>query len=158
MNKISEVIKIKSGMASFVNLCEEFFDEDKSKDRIQSYKPIKSHREVFWEISKSMDPINDRCFFLSGSYGTGKSHLCLMLSYYFFQQASAPELQEFFKTYEFEDPAQAKVLMNKRLNGRYLVVLPDYSQKGDFESIVLKALDKTLKQEDFDKELDFSKA
>ena len=154
MSKINEIITIKSGMASYVDLRKELFDPDASTRRITSYKPIKSHRDVFERVSKALDPKDRRCYLLTGSYGTGKSHLCLMLANYFMHQSDVPELKEFFASYREEDESRAKVLSHKRAKGRYLVAVPEFASRGDFEELVLRSIDEALKWEEFEEDLD----
>lgn len=154
MSKISEVISIKTGMASYVDLKMELFDTEACSKRISSYRPIKAHRDVFELISKALDPKDRRCYFLSGSYGTGKSHICLMVGAYFMYQSSVPELKEFFSSYSIEDDSRAKVLANKRAEGRYLVTVPEFGSSGNFEELVLRSIDKALEREGFDEYLD----
>jgi energy-coupling factor transporter ATP-binding protein EcfA2 len=154
MNKIDEIITIKSGMASYVDLHLELFDPDACRKRMSNYKPIKSHRDVFEMVSKSLEPRDRRCYLLTGSYGTGKSHLCLMLANYFMHQSGVPELKEFFSSYGEEDESRAKVLSQKRASGRYLVALPKYGSRGDFEELVLRSIDEALKREEFEEDLD----
>lgn len=154
MNKISEIITIKSGMASYVDLRIELFDLDACSKRMASYKPIKSHRNVFERVSKVLNPKDRRCYLLTGTYGTGKSHLCLMLANYFMHQSDVPELREFFKSYSEEDESRAKVLSLKRSKGRYLVAIPDFASKRDFEELVLRSIDEALKREEFEGDLD----
>lgn len=154
MNKISEIITIKSGMASYVDLRIELFDLDACSKRMASYKPIKSHRDVFERVSKVLNPKDRRCYLLTGTYGTGKSHLCLMLANYFMHQSDVPELREFFKSYSEEDENRAKVLSLKRSKGRYLVAIPELAGKGDFEELVLRSIDEALKREEFEGDLD----
>lgn len=154
MSKINEIITIKSGMASYVELRSELFDIDKCSARMTSYKPIKSHRDVFERVSKALDPRDRRCYLLTGSYGTGKSHLCLMLANYFMHQSDVPELKEFFASYSEEDESRVKVLSQKRAKGRYLVAVPEFASRGDFEELVLRSIDKALKREEFEEDLD----
>lgn len=154
MSKISEIITIKSGMASYVDLRKELFDLDACSRRMVSYKPIKSHRDVFECVSKALDPKDRRCYLLTGSYGTGKSHLCLMLANYFMHQSDVPELKEFFASYSEEDESRAKVLSHKRSKGRYLVTIPEFASKTDFEELVLRSIDEALKREEFEGDLD----
>lgn len=154
MSKIREIIAIKSGMASYVDLRKELFDPDACSRRMASYKPIKSHRDIFERVSKALDPKDRRCYLLTGSYGTGKSHLCLMLANYFMHQSDVPELKEFFGSYSEEDESRAKVLSHKRAKGRYLVAIPEFASKGDFEELVLRAVDEALKREEFEGDLD----
>ena len=101
MSKIREVIKINSGYTSYVNLSSDFFyyDEEMNRGRMERYMPIKAHRLAFEKISNTINPKDRRCYFLSGSYGTGKSHLCLMLGNYFAKQSNSLEMETFFKNY-----------------------------------------------------------
>ncbi len=150
MNKIKEIIKIKSGMASYVLLREELFDLDACSKRMASYKPIKSHRDVFERIAKALDPKDRRCYLLTGNYGTGKSHLCLMVANYFMYQSDVHELKEFFNSYAEEDEIQAKKLSLKRSKGRYLIAVPEFGSHQGFEEVVLKAINEALKREEFE--------
>ena len=150
MNKIKEIITIKSGMASFVDLRNELFDLEACSKRMASYKPIKSHRDVFERIAKALDPKDRRCYLLTGSYGTGKSHLCLMLANYFMYQSDVRELKEFFNSYAEEDEIQAKKLSLKRSKGRYLIAVPEFGSHQGFEEVVLKSINEALKREEFE--------
>ena len=141
-------------MASYVDLGIELLDQDKCSKRMKDYKPIKSHRDVFEKVSKALDPNDRRCYLLTGSYGTGKSHLCLMLANYFMHQSDVPELKEFFASYNEEDESRAKVLSHKRATGRYLVAVPEEGSRGDFEELVLRSIDEALKREEFEEDLD----
>ncbi len=154
MSKIKEIITIKSGMASYVDLRKELFDPDACRQRMTSYKPIKSHRDVFERIAKALDPKDRRCYLLTGSYGTGKSHLCLMLANYFMHQSDVSELKEFFASYSEEDKSRAKVLSQKRAKGRYLVAVPHVKSRGNFEELVLRSIDEALEREEFECDLD----
>jgi len=154
MSKIGEIITIKSGMASYVDLHRELFDPDACSQRMTSYKPIKSHRDVFKRIAKALDPKDRRCYLLTGSYGTGKSHLCLMLANYFMYQSDVPEIKEFFASYSEEDKSQAKVLSQRRAKGRYLVAIPRIRSRENFEELVLESIDEALKREEFEGDLD----
>ena len=102
MSKIRDVITINSGYTSYVDLSQDFFyyNEEQNRGRIERYMPIKAHRLAFQQIANALNPKDRRCYFLSGSYGTGKSHLCLMLGNYFAVQSNSLEMETFFKNYE----------------------------------------------------------
>ena len=171
MTKIKEIIKIQSGYASYVNLREEYFDEGKRRDRMERYKPITAHRLAFEKIANSVLPQDRRFYFLSGSYGTGKSHLCLMLASYFAHQSTLPEMEVFFKNYE---SAQSNVLKKegqkledvtgerfsvsniklRRKEGRFLVAICNFGLGLDFEGEILNAVQEALELEDKNIELD----
>ena len=75
---IGELIDIKTGYTSFVNLEHDLYDSDENIGRMARYRPITSHRTAFEALSKSLQMKDGRCYLLTGAYGTGKSHLCLM--------------------------------------------------------------------------------
>lgn len=167
MTKLKEILQIDSGYASYVNLQTEYFDEDQRRDRMERYRPITSHRLAFEKIANSVNPQDRRFYFLSGSYGTGKSHLCLMLASYFAHQSDLPEMSKFFKNYEeaqnnikkkpgesLRDVTQeqylASNLKSRRSEGRYLVALCDFNRNLEFEGTILTAVDEALQIEDKD--------
>jgi len=162
MTKISDIIQINSGYASYVDLYEEYCDIVKNRGRMERYKPIAAHRQAFEKIANALNPKDRRFYFLSGSYGTGKSHLLLMLANYFANPSDVPEIETFFKNYE---TAQGEVLLKSgetlkerkaaslkeaRKSGRYLVALCRYSLNLDFEGALLRALEDALKGDEAD--------
>ena len=52
MAKIAEIITLYPGMSNTVNLAAEFVDAEKNRRRMEGYKPIKSHREIFLKDRK----------------------------------------------------------------------------------------------------------
>ncbi len=171
MTKIKEIVKINSGYSSYVILRREYFNEEERRVRMERYKPITSHRLAFERISNAVNPKDKRFYFLTGSYGTGKSHLCLMLSNYFANQSGLPEMTAFFSNYE-EAQKNVKKLPNqslrevtgeqmnvsslvaKRKDGRYLVALCDFSWNLDFEGAILRAIFEALDNENFTEHVD----
>ena len=164
MTKIKEIISISSGYASYVNLRQAYFDEQERRARMERYKPITAHRLAFEKISNAVNPKDKRFYFLSGSYGTGKSHLCLMLANFFAHQSELPEMATFFKNYEesqtsvktppgktFKDVTgeqlAASNLVSKRKEGRYLVAICDFGWNLDFEGSVLRSITEALEKE-----------
>lgn len=148
---IKELVDIKSSYSAQVDLRKEFIDRSLKKDRMSQYKPIKSHRRAFEIIAEGAYTKNSkRCFILSGSYGTGKSHLCLMAANYFESQSDTDEMQEFFRNYaeseEEEKEKKAELLKTIRKNRRYLVSICDYGTN-EFETYILRAIGEALNRE-----------
>ena len=84
MPKIDVLIRdISEAYASYVNLAEEFSDDEKNRGRMKGYRPIESHRDALGRLIRALYPNDHRVYALRGSYGTGKSHLFLMLANYF---------------------------------------------------------------------------
>ncbi len=159
MTKIREIIDISSGYTSYVDVYEEYYDLEENRDRMKHYMPIASHRQAFEKIANALNPKDRRFYFLSGSYGTGKSHLLLMLANYFANPTDVPELEAFFKNYE---SAQKEVMLKPgeelkerkafslkeaRKSGRYLVAICRFVLNLDFEGALLRALEEALENE-----------
>ena len=160
MTLIKDIIKIEGGYSAQVKLKEEFEDRSQNVERMSHYKPIQAHRKAFEVIAEGIyKKDSKRCFILSGSYGTGKSHLCLMAANYLENPSDMPEMKQFFKNYEEAEEAEAtkkaQQLQNIRKTGRYLVCICDYGLETSFETIVLRAIKEALIRENIDiEELD----
>ena len=118
------------------------------------YRPITSHRQAFQKLARSLNTKDKRCYLLTGSYGTGKSHLCLMFANDMQTRAGEQPMPKFFENYSAVDPDAAEDLKTRRLKGKYLVALCAWGGKGDFEDVVLRAVDTALRREGFGAELD----
>lgn len=160
MTKIREIVKINSGYTSYVDLYEDYYDLVKNRGRMERYKPIAAHRLVFEKVAQALNPKDRRFYFLSGSYGTGKSHLLLMLANYFASPSDVPELEKFFQNYEVAQnevllkpgemlkERKAASLKEARKSGRYLVALCRFSLNLDFEGALLRALEDALQKDE----------
>lgn len=156
MGKIKEIIDIRAGYSDTVDIQNDFKREKENKQRMSTYRPIKSHRQAF-EIIAEAPFIKDskRCFILSGSYGTGKSHLGLITANYFSIPSTTDEMNTFFKLYEEaenedkEINKKAQMLKNRRKDGKFLVCICDYIN-GTFDSLILRAIKEALIRENID--------
>jgi len=147
MTKIIDHIKFYGAMGSQVQLHTTFYDEVGNRERIMGYMPIRAHREAFQKLIEAQRPgiANDRkVFYLTGSFGTGKSHLCLMLANYFAHPLDTPELQGFLKNWSERDPDGAQRARNLRGEGRYLVAVADFDTNLPFQDMVLDAIEEAL--------------
>jgi hypothetical protein len=148
MTKIKEIVDINSGYASAVDVRTEFTDPEKNYARITQYVPIKSHRDAIERIMRAVLPKDKRFYFLTGNYGTGKSHLCLMIANLFSNKSNSSELEKFFANYAKVDEAKSKELKALRKEGRYLVAICDFGNKDDFEEVVLQAIAQACAREE----------
>ena len=162
MAKIAELVEIKTGYANYVNLVQEFNDPDDNRGRMTQYMPIQSHRVTFDQISRMLLPLDNRVYLLLGSYGTGKSHLCLMLANYLSRNTAEPEIQAFLANWEASqkrsqgqigvqasEEASAETIRNRRGDGRFLVALAEYGAGDDFDTLVLRAIERACRREGF---------
>ncbi|TET34868.1 MAG: hypothetical protein E3J72_12085 [Planctomycetota bacterium] len=141
MSKIKEVVKLKSGYANFVELKSAFEATQENADRMAMYRPTKAHRVAFERICRGLYQPNDKKFYLlSGSYGTGKSHLCLMTANVLSRSSGDPGIAGFHENYAKLDPEKAKLIKNIRKDGQYLVAICDYHSGRHFEDVVMKAV------------------
>ena len=121
-----------------------------------NYRPIKSHRKAFEIIAEgAYRKDSKRCFILSGSYGTGKSHLCLMAANYFESPSDTQEMKSFFENYTESEADEinkkAEQLKGWRKNGRYLVSVCDYGAN-KFETYILRGIKDALCRENIPEE------
>jgi len=62
------------------------------------YQPAKAHRAAFERVCRRLYQPNDKKFYLlSGSYGTGKSHFCLMTANVLSRSSGDPEIAGFYE-------------------------------------------------------------
>ena len=141
MSKISTIVKVRGGYANYVQLRNAFREDAENTERMAMYRPTKGHRAAMERISRGLFTPNDKKFYLlSGSYGTGKSHLCLMLANLLGKSSDDPSLKGFYDNYAKLDQERAKNLKNVRQGGQYLVALCEYGSGQKFEDAVLKAI------------------
>lgn len=141
MSKISEIVKVRGGYANFVQLRSALREEEENAGRMAMYRPTKAHRNALERICRGLYMPNDKKFYiLSGSYGTGKSHLCLMLANVLSKSSDDPGLQGFYDNYTKLDGQKAKDIKNVRKGGQFLVAVCEYGSGRKFEDEVLRAL------------------
>jgi len=147
MTKISEIINFHSAYGEQVRLHEYFYNEHQNVDHMTGYVPIRSHREVFLQLAKSQlhDKENkEKVFMLTGSFGTGKSHLCLMLANYFSMKPTDDAMKIFFENWIKRDKSGAENIRNWRGDGRYLVAPCEFGEAKPFEDMILSAIQEAL--------------
>jgi hypothetical protein len=157
MDKISSIIEIKSAYSTQVNLREEYDDYKVNLERMERYMPIRSHRAAFEKIARALlDRDSKRFFLLTGSYGTGKSHLSLMLANYLTHPSTAPEIETFFENFAQMTVQDGESLNDidkwkiKRKMGKFLVCICDYDSDNSFMEIILKSIKTALEREGID--------
>jgi len=151
MSRIADVVKLRTGYANFVELKSAFEDSQENTDRMAMYRPTKAHRAAFERICRGLYQPSDKKFYLlSGSYGTGKSHLCLMTANFLSRSSGDPAIAGFYQNYARLDPEKARLLKNIRQDGQYLVAICDYYSGRNFEDVVMKAVFKACEDRGLD--------
>jgi hypothetical protein len=152
--KIAEFIKTNPGYSAQVDLNLWFRNSAQNLSTMRRYKPISSHRKAFEQVAGALDNKDKRVYLITGNYGTGKSHLCLMLANFFAYSPDQPDVAQFLKNYADEDPPVANKLLARRQKRNYLVALCDYDSTDDFGEVVLRAILDPLKEADLADVLD----
>lgn len=150
MTKIFDLVNFHTAYGDQVRLLDYYYNDDENREHIKGYVPIRSHREAFISLAQSQLPSKEnkeKVFMLTGSYGTGKSHLCLMLANYFSSKPTDLEMLAFFDNWAKRDPAGSEKIRNMRGDGRYLVALCDFGEAKLFDEMLVSALERALMSE-----------
>lgn len=170
MTLIKKIIQISGGYTDVVDLTNQYFDPEMNSQLMEQYRPIKAHRDAFAELAKSLDQQNKRFYFLSGSYGTGKSHLCLMAANYFANPSNTLEMNTFFNNYEQAQKSlklkpsetlgetSAKDLRSRRKDGSFLVAICRHGLSLEFEGTILRAVEAALQESKLELDTHFREA
>jgi hypothetical protein len=150
MTKIFDLVNFHTAYGDQVRLLDYYYNDNDNREHMRGYVPIRSHREAFIALAQSQLPNKEnkeKVFMLTGSYGTGKSHLCLMLANYFSSKPTDPEMVSFFENWAKRDPDGSENIRNMRGNGRYLVAPCDFGEAKLFDEMLISALEKALNNE-----------
>lgn len=150
MTKIFDLVNFHTAYGDQVRLLDYYYNDNDNRDHMRGYVPIRSHREAFIALAQSQLPSKEnkeKVFMLTGSYGTGKSHLCLMLANYFSSKQTDLEMVAFFNNWAKRDPAGSEKIRNMRGDGRYLVAPCDFGEAKSFDEMLVNALEKALTNE-----------
>lgn len=143
---IAELIKSNAGYSAQVDLNQWFPNSAVNLATMGRYKPTVSHRKAFERVAGATDNKDKRAYLITGNYGTGKSHLCLMLANYFAYSSDQPDVARFLDNYAEEDLDTANALRERRSKGRYLIALCDYDSTDSFAEVVLRAVLSVLRE------------
>ena len=149
MTKIVDIVEFHAGYGNQVRLVAYFYNEEENANiqYMRGYVPIRSHRDAFLQLAQSQLPSKEnkeKVFMLTGSFGTGKSHLCLMLANYFSLKPTSPEMKDFFDNWSKRDKIGSEKVRSWRGDGRYLVAPCDFLESRQFDDIILSAIETAL--------------
>lgn len=144
--KMKDLVQIQGGFKPSVQLPGDFFNDDLNRHFVSTYIPTQETLDIFMSIRDSLQPGSEqRAHLFSGTYGTGKSDLMLMIANYVTRDPDDPLLQPFFERLRRLNDAKAEAIAQARL-GRppLLLVLLQADTAITFSSFVLDGLAKTL--------------
>ncbi len=142
---LNEFIKISPGFKAAVNL-----KNDRNKlNKVKGFIPTEVAREIILDLGKKLHPSSDlRSRMVMGTYGTGKSHLALVLLNFFAQSFETPELQIIVDKL---DPDTQLLLRKYRsqIPKKFLIVNL-YGDEGDIADALMMGLRLALEKEGLD--------
>jgi len=142
--KLSEAVWISPGFNTAVTL-ETDLDNEK---KVRAYIPTRAACEVLLDLEKQLHPMVEgpRSRVITGTYGTGKSHLSLMLARLYRDGAEDADLGPMLDKMDGKWPGQAKKLRagRSKKSGYFLVLLE--GDEGHFEDALLSRLTRALRK------------
>lgn len=156
--QISNIVDLQPFIASEVQLRRNLWrsDPETNARRIENYFPTQTSRTALRDMLKGTSASTRRSVhLLTGSYGTGKSYLLLVLANLLGRNLDSENLQTLIDRIEkgegiYKDGLLDEINKAKALEGfRYFVVVPDYSEN-NFDRAMLEALRHALEREGID--------
>jgi len=141
--KLKDIVTLSTGFKTAVNLQNDLDNLEKAG----GYLPTEVGHRVIFDVSDNLHPrAARRARLVMGTYGTGKSHLALVLINFYRQRHKDPSLSPLWERLSAQWPGQSKKLGEElnRLPGAYLPVLLE-GDEGDFNDALLRALKKALR-------------
>jgi len=141
---LNDLVKVSGGFQAAVNLKANINDDVK----VGGYIPTHIASEILNDLAENFHTTSARrSRLISGTYGTGKSHLALIIARIFRDGVDHPALTPVLQKLD-KWPKVADKLKKERgfRQGQYLLVnlLGD---EGDFKDVLLRELDKALERE-----------
>lgn len=139
---LSNFIHISPGFKAAVNLQN---DRD-NLEKVGGFIPTEVAREIILDLAKKLHPTSDlRSRIIMGTYGTGKSHLALVLLNFFVRSLETKQLQ---KVIEKLDPDTRDVLIQLRqLVSEKFLIVNLYGDAGNISDGLMMGLRQALEAE-----------
>jgi len=141
-----DLVQVEGNFKPSVQLPNDFLNEDYNRHFVESYIPTQETLDIFLQIRDSLQPHSEqRARLFSGTYGTGKSDLMLMIANYVTRSSQDPLLAPFFKRLRHLNDAKAEAIYQARMDKPpFLLVLLQADTAVTFSSFVLDGLAKSL--------------
>ena len=155
MPKLSNLVSVSEAEAfsTEINLKQDFYNQKVNISKLRGYVPNQSSRDALNGIIKGLHPTSPkRVHLITGSYGTGKSHLGLVLANFLSLEIDDRNLQPLLEKINEKSPELKSHLVNeKKATKPYLVVIPEphWDPQG-FNHSLLAALIGTLRRHKID--------
>lgn len=150
---IDQLISISGAFFAEVNIKQDFHDETINVRKLKGYIPNQGSRTALGEIVRGLHPNSPkRVHLITGWYGTGKSHLGLVLANLLTLPIEHENLQPLLMKIKGKDPALFEnICLNRRTVGCYLIVVPEpeWDPQG-FNHALLLALKEAMQEAKID--------
>ncbi len=149
---LSDLVIVDAGFKPAVHLPDDFDTDEQNAQLIRTYIPTSQSISFLAEVARSLNPVsNERARMLSGTFGTGKSDLLLMLCNYFLRPVDDPIMQPFYEKLRRINEAQYTTIYQQRANKKpFLVVLLQANAVTPFPGFILHGLEQALKRAELD--------
>jgi hypothetical protein len=146
--KLSDFVSIDSGFKPAVQLPYHFEDEEQNAQLIKAFIPTTDTIKFFTEIAQSLViTSNERARMLTGTFGTGKSDLLLMLCNYLSRSTDDAVMKPFYDKLLRIDKTRSQIIIEQRKKIKpFLVVLLQANMQERFPGFVLYGLQEALKK------------
>lgn len=140
--QMKELVEVQGGFKPSVELPDHFYNEEVNRHFAEGYLVTPDTLEVFWDVRNSLQPkARTRARLFTGTFGTGKSDLMLMIANYITRSADDPILQPFFQRLRRLDQAKGDLIYQARAaRPPYLLVLLQGADATTFRSFVMNGL------------------
>lgn len=142
--KLDSLIELLPGFKTAVNL----FDDLERFDKCAGYLPTEVASEILLDLGENLHVLaGRRSRLITGTYGTGKSHLALVLANIYRLGVDSEAVTRVISRLRSKWPGKAEKLCTERraLEGDFLIVLLN-GDEGSFGDSLLLALDRALAQ------------
>src|SRR5258706_10544243 len=145
---LSDLVIVDAGFKPAVHLPDDFDTDEQNAQLIRTYIPTSQSIHFLAEVARSLNSVsNERARMLSGTFGTGKSDLLLMLCNYFLRPVNDPIMQPFYEKLKRINEAQYTIIYQQRANKKpFLVVLLQANAVTPFPGFILHGLEQALKR------------
>lgn len=143
--KLRDFIHISPGFKAAVNLKN---DRD-NLQKVAGFIPTEVAREIILDLAQKLHPTSDlRSRIIMGTYGTGKSHLALVLLNFFVHSLETPELQTVIDKLD-PDTREVLIKFRRQVPEKFLIVNL-YGDEGDIADSLMMGLRQALEAEGLD--------
>jgi hypothetical protein len=142
---LSQLVKVSEARLTEVNLKDDFVNPTRNREKLTGYIPNESSRRALRGILAGLyPPAEQRAHVLTGSFGTGKSHLALVVANLARRDTEEADFGPLREKLRQADEELEKQLHTLRGGAKpYLVVLPDWWDHG-FKVGLLRGLREAL--------------